>query len=344
MTADPVHPSPSGHAVTKPQPSPQPSSIGARILARALHATVRPILDHGPVTPAVLRAAWLSDYAGLLLPAPRGTRRQHVPFPGFDGELVMGPGVHGRNTGGRMVLYFHGGAFISCGLRTHCRLVARISTAAQAPVLHIAYRQLPDATLVQTVEDCLAAYRHLLDRGIPADRIVIAGDSAGGHLAFATALAATLHALPAPAGIAALSPWLDLECAHNIHHPNAPTDPYLPIHQLARIATMLTPDGTPPPSVLDADLTALPPVLIHVGSIEALRSDAELMTDRLHHSGIRTDLHIWPGQIHVFQAFADLTPEGHQAITEIGTFIRTMTATPDHRKTTATHPPQPGND
>ena len=84
----------------------------------------------------------------------------------------------------------HGGAFLLCGTATHRRIVERLAARTGMTVLSVNYRQLPDGRLADSLSDCSEAYQWLLDHGHPAHRIVLAGDSAGGHLAFATALAA----------------------------------------------------------------------------------------------------------------------------------------------------------
>jgi acetyl esterase/lipase len=315
------------------------TSRGTRRVERLLRHTARHLLARGQLTPALLRRAYLSDFAGVLLPLPRGARTRPVGFEVFDAETVRGRGLGAPD--GRVVLYFHGGGFVGCGLRTHRRLVARISVATGAPVLNVAYRQLPIATLDESVADCVTAYRWLLDQGYRGDQIVLAGDSAGGYLTFATALAALADGLPGPGAIVALSPWLDLECAHSLGHANAATDPYLPIHQLARIAALLPGGLDPLESLLEADLSALPPVLIQVGSAKVLLSDAELMTQRLEAAEVAVHLQVWQHQVHVFQAFADLVPEGHRAIAEIGRFVRTHADTQSPARAVPNRAPTP---
>jgi acetyl esterase/lipase len=296
------------------------NSRGARLLGPLLFRTLRQLGNRVRLTPRLLRLTYLVDYLGILLPAPRGTRVRKVAFPDFRAELVAGPGVHGSDS---TVLYFHGGGFFSCGLRSHRRLVARISRATRVPVLSVAYRQLPEVNLAMTVQDCLAAYRLLLSRGYQGHQVVFAGDSAGGYLSFAVALRAIAEGLPAPGGIVALSPWLDLDCTHSSVHPNSAGDPYIPVNRIADLVALLRgADGDPLESLLDADLSALPPVLIQVGSVEVLLSDAELMTAALAGAGVPVRLQIWQHQVHVFQAFADVVAEGHLAIDEIGRFVR----------------------
>lgn len=298
------------------------TSRRGRALGPILRVVVRPILDIAPLTPWLLARLHVFDLVGNLLRLPTGAHAQHRAYGEFDAELVTGTGV--STSRDAVVLYFHGGAFLSCGLRTHRRLVSRISTASEVPVLQVNYRQLPAAKLSHTISDCVQVYRALLDDGYDPTGIVLAGDSAGGYLAFATALRAIADGLPGPAGVAALSPWLDLRCEHSAGHHNARGDAYLPVKQLAKIAGLLG-DGTDPlPSVLDADLSAMPPVLIQVGSTEVLRSDADLMAARLTEAGVHCALQIWDRQIHVFQAAADVVPEGRTAIEDIGAFVKSL--------------------
>jgi acetyl esterase/lipase len=197
------------------------------------------------------------------------------------------------------------------------------------PVLSIAYRQLPKVPLAGSLLDCLAAYRHLLDSGLDPSRIVFAGDSAGGHLAFATALSATAEGLPQPAGIVALSPWLDFDATAKIAHRNAARDAYAPVSRLPFLTTLcLASKGELDPlaSPVNRDLSGLPPVLILAAEDEMLRCDAELMAQRLADHGVPCTLQIWAGQVHAFPVLGDLLPESRAAIHEIGTFIRDVTA------------------
>jgi len=298
----------------------QTRSRAGRYLGPTARVLMRPLLEYAPLTRWTLAHAYLSDLLGVALPLPEGATARHRGFGDVDAELVTGPDVSER--GSQIVLYFHGGAFIGGGLRTHRRLVSRISSAAGTPVLHVKYRQLPEATLAQTVDDCLHVYQGLLADGHPPDSIVFAGDSAGGYLAFAVAHRAMADGLPVPAGIATLSPWIDLACRHNTAHPNARTDPYIPIKKFAQIGRLLAPTDDPLLGLLDADLTGMPPTLIQVGSGEVLRSDAERMATRLAESGVECALQIWDRQVHVFQAAADVLPEGRAAIADIGLFLR----------------------
>lgn len=295
-----------------------------RLVAALLRRFVRPLLGFAGLLPLAVRFGFLVDAVAVLLPPPpHGTRRQRVTFDGFPGELILGPGVP-RDTE-RVVLYFHGGGFFSCGLRTHRRMLARLSRTAQARVLHVAYRQLPTTRLNGSIEDCLTGYRLLLDRGYPPEKIVFGGDSAGGYLVFAVARRAAELGLPQPAGILALSPGLIANPEHHREHHNYDTDPYIVAKLLPLLVEMLHDEDDPVEPLLDADLSGLAPTLVQVGGLEVLQVDAEQITARLAECGVPVRLQVWEGQIHVFQAFADLLTEGHDAIEELGAFVQERT-------------------
>ncbi|RAY16038.1 alpha/beta hydrolase [Actinomadura craniellae] len=300
---------------------------GARLAARLARLLLLPAFSRLSWRPWALRWAWTVDALAFPMIAPRGTRRTRVTGLGCAAEWVRGPRVAPDSR--RVILYFHGGGFVACGLRTHRRMIARISTAAGMPALAVAYRKPPRVTIGETVEDCVRAYRHLLDQGYRPGDVVVAGDSAGGYLAFVATLHALRAGLPRPAGIVGLSPFLDLDGAARLAHPCAATDPFIPAGRLGRMVAAVFPGVEPADPRLApvrADLGGLPPVLIQAGGIEVLRVDAELMAERLGAANVPCTLQIWAGQMHVFQIFADLAREGLAAIGEIGDFARAVTA------------------
>lgn len=263
---------------------------------------------------------------GALAPI-RGTRMRPVRFDGFDAEWVW----HRRTPDPAVrqdaaMLYLHGGAFVSCGLRTHRRLVSRIAKATGVPVLSVAYRQVPDLHPSDSVEDCVTAYRRLLEEGFASGRTVIAGDSAGGFLSFATALALRDRGMPVPAGIVGICPAGDLDNAAREIHPGERTDPIFSARFLRQLFTLINTmkDGRYDPlwSPVEHDFTGMPPALIMVGSTEILRSDAERLAGRYADAGEPCRLQIWDRQVHVFPIGADLLPEGRAAIRDIGAFVR----------------------
>ncbi|GAA2726174.1 alpha/beta hydrolase [Actinocorallia aurantiaca] len=304
--------------------------LRTRLFILVLRFTLRPLMLHMPFPPGVLRFMFLVETLARVMLAPSGTRTRKVPFEGFKAEWVHGRGVKDPGSGRaeRVILYFHGGGFMVCGLNTHRRMISRISAAAGVPALSVAYRQLPQANLAGSVADCVTAYRYLLDRGYRPEQIIFAGDSAGGFLSLAAPLQALREGLPAPGGIVAISPLTDLDDAAKLAHENLRLEAFLPGTRLGVLSTMILKDMVPDPlhSPVNGDLADFPPVLIHVGSTEILRVDAELMVQRLSAAGVPATLTLWDHQPHVFQIFADLCPEGHDSIAEIGAFVRSLPA------------------
>ncbi|WP_246257538.1 alpha/beta hydrolase [Amycolatopsis anabasis] len=299
----------------------------SRVLALFLRVFVRPVLVAYGRFPHLPWPFGLIDRLAFWMRSLPGTERAPVALPDCRAEWIQAR----KATGNRVVLYLHGGAFICCGLRTHRRLVSEISAAGRCPVLTVDYRMLPRAPISSSVTDGVHGFRWLLDQGFRPEEIVVAGDSAGGFLAFQVALAVVQRRLGTPAAVVALSPLTDLDPARKCEHPNASLDPVFPTSVLSAVADLAAKtearvfvDGSPGPALspVDADLGELPPVLIQAGSTEMLLPDSELMADRLAAAGVGVTLQIWDRQVHVFQAAADLVPEGRAAIREIGTFLR----------------------
>lgn len=303
------------------------TTIQSRAVSQGLRVTARPTLSLWSYTHRLPWPTDLVDRAGAALPAIEGTEHQPVNLQNCRAEWIQGPGANSEHA----VLYLHGGAFLCCGLHTHRRMESRISAISQASVLAVDYRMLPNHTISDSISDGVDGYRWLLDNGYAADQIVIAGDSAGGYLSFAVPLAIEAAGLPMPAGIAAVSPLTELDPSRKIAHPNSRKCAMFPRHAvpaLTKISDRMdqraaTSRGQAPRTCpVDADLRGMPPVLIQVGSHEMVYADAQLMADRLADAGVPCELQVWDNQPHVFPVFADLIPEGHQAIAEIGRFVR----------------------
>jgi acetyl esterase/lipase len=268
---------------------------------------------------------YVDSLAGLLPRLPSTAQVQRVRLEHCNAEWVRAQGVSTT----RVILYLHGGAFLTCGLNTHRSLVTRLSKAADAAVLTVGYRKMPSHRITDAIDDGLSGLRWLQDLGYDGDHIVVAGDSAGGYLAFMTALAAVRSDLAKPAGIAAISPFTDANPVPKLHHRNARKCSMFTGGALSMFARYLGDVVSP----VDADLSGLPPVAIHASSDELLLPDAELMASRLAAKGIRCDLHLWHGQIHDFPLAADILPEGRRALGYIGDFVKEVTAetTPERR-------------
>ncbi len=201
------------------------------------------------------------------------------------------------------ILYFHGGGYIFGNPGTHRQHVARLVHATQASAFAPQYRLAPAHTFPAAVDDALAAYKAVVERGIDPATIIISGDSAGGGLALAAVHRARSLGLPMPGGIMVFSPYADLTHSGYTIGLNASTD-YLPLSELSAPNDYYAPgfDLTHPEiSPVFADLTGFPPMLIFAGGQEMLLDDAVRLDAHARAAGVETTLvieddmpHVWP--------------------------------------------------
>lgn len=309
------------------------TSTQSRLLGFGLRHSVRPILGAWARLPFQIMPPNLVDHLARLLPVHEGTMWRSVALTACPSEWLQAKGVDDIHAGNdHAILYFHGGAFLTCGLNTHRRLVSRISFAAKQPVLNVGYRQMPHEPIVDTIADCVDGFRWLVDQGYKPENITIAGDSAGGYLAFSVARAVIDKGWGRPAGVVAISPLLDMDPSRKLNHPNADRCQTFPKHAIARLTAMAdrleVKRGVSGLRVcpVNMPMSDLPPTLIHIGSHEVLMADAELMANRLVSAGVPCELQVWDRQVHVFHAAAGWVPEARIAIDEIGKFVRALAA------------------
>ncbi len=256
----------------------------------------------------------------VMFPVPEDVRREPVDAGPVPGEWIAAPGADPE----RVIYYLHGGGYIIGSINSHRELISRLSRAAGARALAIDYRLAPENPFPAGVEDATAAYRWLLSTGVDPARVVIAGDSAGGGLTVAALVALRNAGDPLPAAAVCLSPWVDMEGLGESMTTNAEVDPMIQREQLLEGAKAYLGGAeprTPLAAPLHADLTGLPPLLIHVGSSETLLDDSTRLAERAKAAGVDVTLEVWDEMIHVFQFMAAMLPEGQQAIDRSGEFI-----------------------
>ena len=224
----------------------------------------------------------------------------------------------------RLILYFHGGGFVTGSPQTHRPLIARLCHASQASAFALSYRLAPEFAYPAGLRDAIDAYRQLLGRGIPAMSIVLAGDAAGGGLAFSTALAIRNAGLPMPAGIVAMSPWADLTLSGWSMLHNARADRMLNWEMLFRSARHYVQKGNPTEAYASpafANFHDFPPIMVHAGSMELLRDDASRLGDRAAEANVPVNVEIYDGMPHLFQADVHLQ-ESRVSLMRLGQFIK----------------------
>lgn len=250
---------------------------------------------------------------------PSRLHRECVVADGIDCEWIGESGLQTR----RVLLYLHGGGFFLRTPQVHGRLAGRIAFALGCRALIPDYRLAPEYPFPTAPEDCFRTYRWLLEQGTrPAD-IVIAGDSAGGNLTLATLLMARDAGLPLPACGVCLSPGTDLSLGGYTLISNERRDPMFRLQTLLimKHAYLAGADPSDPlASPVNANFRDLPPLLFQVGDTELLLDHATRAYERARAAALHTQLSVWRGMPHVFQAFASL-PEAAQAVAEITAFV-----------------------
>jgi len=224
------------------------------------------------------------------------------------------------------MLYFHGGGYTIGSIASYRSFTGRLARATRGRLLSIGYRLAPEHPFPAALDDAVSSYRWLLEQGIPPSRIAVVGDSAGGGLALSLAIAVRDAGEPIPATIVVIGPSTDLAKEGASVKERAHLDPI--VNYESSMAHALRYVGTqanlkhPLASPLYADLRGLPPLLIMVGTHEALFDDSTRLAAKAEAAGVEVQLDIWEEMIHVWPVFADILPEGRQAIDKIGDYIK----------------------
>ena len=311
-------------------------SLAGRLFSLAAMLTVRPTLAIGSYAPRLPWPFGLVDYAcRVLKPAP-GTVRATISLPNCNAQLVRASGVLPADGKRRIVLYMHGGAFLTCGVNSHGRLVETLSNFADSPVLVVNYRMIPKHSVGQALDDCHDAYKWLRLKGYDPDQIVLAGDSAGGYLALALAEKLQQEGLAgeSPAAIVTLSPLFEIDNEARAHHPNIHSDAMFPPKAFTALVELV--EAAAKRNVVDGKAEevfepldhiepGLPRTLIHVSGSEVLLNDARKAAHMLAAAGVPVEVRVWPGQMHVFQIAAPAVKEATRSLKQVGDYIREAT-------------------
>ena len=285
---------------------------------RALIASRQP--QPGAPAPTLAERRAGMDAFGEMGALPPGCRHEPLTIGGVKAERVEPTGV----IEGRRILYLHGGAYVAGSPKSHRPLVARLAQAAHAVAISADYRLGPEHRFPAAVEDAVAVYRAMLASGAEPERTIIAGDSAGGGLTLATALALKEQDLPQPAGLFVISPWADLTQSHDSFRTKADDDPMIARGRLIEAADdylggldPLDPLASP----VFGDFAGLAPMLIQVGSEETLLGDSLMVAERAGHARVDVRLEIWPEMIHVWHAWGGQLAAARRAIAAAGLWM-----------------------
>lgn len=261
----------------------------------------------------------LQEESGKLM-TRRDAALSPVSLPHCGAELATPPELPPARG---ILLYLHGGGYTAGRLEYARGFGSTLAVRTGFPVLYPAYRLAPEHPYPAALDDAEAAYRHLLGSGYDAARIVLCGESAGGGLCFALCLRLKRLGLPLPAGVAAISPWVDLACTGGSYMENQGKDPLLTREELAFSAAAYagdTPLTDPYVSPLYGDLDGLPPTLLFAGGEELLLDDMRGLYARLKAAGCAVRRFVAPEMWHAYVLYG--VEEAEADFVRIGDFVR----------------------
>jgi acetyl esterase/lipase len=250
---------------------------------------------------------------------------------GVEGTLINASGVTAEMqipegaASDAVILYFHGGGYVGGSIASHRNLTGNLALASKCQLLSVEYRLAPEHPHPAAVEDAINSYKWLLSEGYDPKKIAISGDSAGGGLAIAAQLKIRDEGLPLPVASAPISPWIDMGLSGDTMSSRQSRDPLIRLDLIREFKSQfLGPNNNsndPYASPLQADLSGLPPMLIHVGDDEMLLSDSERLAEKASAAGVSVTLEVWPEMIHVWHTFVGLFPEAQDGINRIAEFF-----------------------
>lgn len=296
-------------------------SLRARLTRALLRLRVR---FRKPDAPMPERRARL-DRLGGAIAAADGVRIVPEPIDGVYAEWLVPAGA----AEDEVVLYLHGGAYTAGSCASHRNAVSHIARAAGIRLLMPEYRLAPEHPFPAALEDGLAAYRWLLERGTDPRKVILAGDSAGGGLALAVMVAARDEGMPLPGAASLISAWTDLAATGGSLKSRNDKDPWFDADEIAPMARHYHQDTDPRHplvSPLYASLEGLPPLMLQVGDHEVLLNDSTRVAEKAREAGVDVTLRVWPAMWHVWHFFVGRMPEAKQAILEMAAFMEARMA------------------
>jgi epsilon-lactone hydrolase len=293
--------------------------------ARAVHQMLREQRAEAAAAPParVSRAEQrvMADRIGDSTTEPTGVTFDDVDAGGVPAQWATPAGAEPS----RVLVYFHGGGYGYCSMRSHRRLVGHLAKAAGCRALNVDYRLAPEDPHPAALIDALTVYRWLLQHGIDHGHVVVAGDSAGGGLALALLLKARDEGLPLPVAGVLMSPWVDLAMTGESISTRVDVDVRqepLGTQWCANLFLAGQDPHEPYASPLYADLTGLPPLYIQAGDWDILVDDSHRLADKAGRAGVDVRFELFPEMLHAHQIWAGNMPEADDAVTRIGEYVR----------------------
>ncbi len=257
---------------------------------------------------------------------PPHLQAEKISFPCFRAEILSRTDAEGLPGEGWAILQLHGGGYVGAFKTNYRRMAGLYSEVGNGAIIMTPdYRVAPEHPFPAALYDALRCIDYLREIGIPENRIILAGDSAGGGLSMAVINYLIDRDRLLPAGLICMSPWTDLTASGQSYKDNYDADPVFGNTGDGLIFENPYPGHTDPrhPYISPAfgTFTGFPPTLIQVGTCEMLLDDARICAEKMKQAQVQLRYSEYEGMFHVFQIAATLMEESKRAWAEVGKFI-----------------------
>jgi monoterpene epsilon-lactone hydrolase len=301
-------------------------SLPEFIVATFLRLVVRPVL--GPPFPVSVQRFWLA-FTALLSQPPLGIRRRKISLGGVDSVSFAPRGVGATGAvESPVVLYLHGGAFVTGSSLTHAGLAGYLAKELGSVVHVVLYGLGPERPYPAGRKDALAAYQGLVELGVDPGRIILAGDSAGGAMVADLLFDCAEAGGPQPAGGVMYSPAVGLNSerpARAGRHDTLVRRGWISVSAQAyqRDATPLKDRIMGRDSAL---LASLPPIYLQYSDEELLAGECRAFVEELRAAGVQPQVYADRGAFHVLPLLPGIMGRAREAVANTVTFARAATA------------------
>lgn len=306
----------------------QPTADMAAVLTAQADLGAKPIDGLTPaqarMNPSIADAVMRVEQQRGMSTAPMPARVEDIPVQGASGLLSARVYRPAAAMPGPLpiILYFHGGGWVISTIDIYDSSARALSNGAGAIVVSVEYRKGPEDRFPSAHDDAIAAYKFVLQHAAPLGgderHVAVAGESAGGNMAFNVALAARDQKLPMPTHELLVYPVAGTDLTAPSVQENARAKPL----SRAALEWFIKYYGRGPQDTTDTrlnllgvpDLQGLPPTTIILAQIDPLRSGGEMLGDRLRAAGVPTETRLYPGVTHEFFGTGAVVPEGRAAV------------------------------
>lgn len=291
--------------------------VMSALMRTSLRLMFKPVIK--PPMPVGLQRAVLHTLS-VSMPPGGGVRVEHIRIGNMAAERITPKATPKPK---HAMLYLHGGAFCAGSPRSHRSITTRLSRMADCEVLAIHYRRVPEHPFPAQIEDSVAGYKALLERGYRPEHIAVGGDSAGGTLTLLVFKALELAGLPTPKCLVMMSPAFDAKLNSDSVKKYKKLDPMINIEWGMQGFAWYRPQHDHPLAFPKRqDLSTLPPTLVQVGEIEVLHDDSVWLLHAAKRFDRPVELEVYKGRWHVFQIHAGLMPSATQALARQAAFMK----------------------